>query len=741
MPNLIVRILTMALVVFPWVACGEQLPCRTNAGDSNRPRIGLVLGGGGARGIAHISVIKELERLHVPIDCIAGTSMGSLVGGLYASGMPIDDIETLVTTADWPTMFEDSLDRPDRSFRRKRDDVLSLVSVKPGIGKNGVKLASGLLAGEKIMLLFERLTGPVARVDDFDLLPIPYRAVATDINTGEAVVLAHGSLAEAMRASMSIPGVFRPIKIGDRILVDGGIANQVPVDVARAMGADIVIAVDVGTPLSALDDTASVLSLADQMSGFLTVGNTRRTLADLGPRDILVQPDFAEQVKTSAFDKAELALQIGRDAMAPLQPRLSALAQPSEMPGPERMASAPVRARAPPVIDFVRLDNQTRYSDAMLLARLDIPTGQLLDRDRLEARIQAVYGLDTLDTVTYDVIDEQGRTGLLVHLRPHTFGPNYLETGLNMYSDFQGEFQLSVRAGILRSPLNSLGGEARVLAQVGSEPGLYGEIYQPLDVRGRYYVGAKALYDSPTLSVFDDDGNRLANYQFPTLGIEGYVGREFGNYGALNLLLRRQHGHSERLVGLLALAEGDFDIGEAVWSLTLDRLDSAQIPRDGNYASLGQVFSRRDLGADSNFTQLNFDYIAAHAIGVHSAYYGLRYHETTSGIAPFQSQFRLGGVTRLPGYRPNELVTPNYALAFVGYTYELGRVLNRPAILGGTLEVADLWRELNGQSRHQHLNSASVYFGFDSWLGRLLFGYGTRQNGDGTFFLELGRTR
>ena len=367
-------LLLPALVAAQVTPAPETLACRQKDPGSTRPRVGLVLGGGGARGVAHISVIKELERLHVPIDCIAGTSMGSLVGGMYASGMPIGDIEKLILELDWADTLDDSVARPERSFRRKRDDDLSVLPARPGIGTGGVKLAAGLLAGQKVMLLFERVTAPVAHIHDFDKLPIPYRAVAADINTGRAVVLDSGNLPAAMRASMSIPGAFRPIEIDGQLLVDGGMVDQVPVDVARAMGADIVIAVDVGTPLGKLTDDSSMLAFANQVIGFLTVGNTNKSIESLAPRDVLIQPDLGDQVTTAGFDRAQLALRIGNDAMADpaLQAKLAALSHP-EATDSATLAASAVRSNAVPVIRFVRFDNKSKYSDAMLLARLALP--------------------------------------------------------------------------------------------------------------------------------------------------------------------------------------------------------------------------------------------------------------------------------------------------------------------------------------------------------------------------------
>jgi NTE family protein len=280
------------------VVCGERAP-----GDT-RPRIGLALGGGGARGIAHISVIRLIEELEIPVDCIAGTSMGSLVGGLYASGMSVDELESLVTNTDWKRLFDDSLERPERSLRRKLDDRDALATVGVGFRGGGVKLTPGLLQGERILALFERSTEKVSSIRDFDLLPIPYRAVATDLNTGEAVVLDHGSLGLAMRASMSLPGIFQPVEVEGRVLLDGGLVNQVPVDVVRAMGADIVIAVDVGTPLAKLDRNASLLQVISQISGMMTTGNTRRQSETLTGRDVLIVPDLGDSVATGDFHQS-----------------------------------------------------------------------------------------------------------------------------------------------------------------------------------------------------------------------------------------------------------------------------------------------------------------------------------------------------------------------------------------------------------------------------------------------------
>ncbi|MFY2763907.1 patatin-like phospholipase family protein [Arenimonas sp. MALMAid1274] len=737
---MLARLMVLACL-FAAAASAAQAPsCRRADGDPDRPRIGLVLGGGGARGFAHVSVLKELERQRIPVDCIAGTSMGALVGGLYASGMSADTIERELRAMDWQRMFTDRLDRPQRSFRRKRDDDLALVAGKPGIGNEGLKIAPGVLSGERVLLLLEQMTQPVAIRDDFDQLPIPFRAVATDLNSGQAVVLGRGNLALAMRASMSIPGVFKPVILDERVLVDGGLANQVPVDVVRAMGADIVIAVDVSTPLSKLDESAGLFNIVDQISGFLTVGSAKAQIATLTERDLLVQPALGSEVSTTDFAKIELALKLGDQSLEALRPRLAAMALDTGRYD-AALAARPVPDKDAPVIDFVRLDNRSRYADEFLLAMIDIAPGKPLDTPRLQDNLQRIYGLDTMDLVTYDLVREQDRTGVVVTVTPHSYGPNYLETGLSLYSDFSGDFFVNLRAGVLRAPVNAAGGELRGLMQIGDEPGLLLDYYQPLGVASDYFFIGQASYESPKFGLFADDGTRVANYRVPSWGGEFTLGREFGNYGAATFGWKRRAGTVKLELGNPLFDDLRFDQGEVELALTYDRIDSAYLPRAGTYGVLSQVVSRGTLGADHDFQQTNLDLLHAQAIGKHSGFLGLRYHASSDDVIPVQSLFRLGGLTRFAGYRPNERLAENYALAYGGYTYELGRIFNRPAVFGGTLEYGQTWLANESMSDGEAEIHGSLYFGFDSWLGPLQFGYGLREGGEGIFLLELGRPR
>ena len=317
------------LIVLGWSGAVPAAPSCTHADNLDRPRIGLVLGGGGARGISHIGVIRVLEELNVPVDYVAGTSMGSIVGGLYATGMTSDELEATVQSVDWKEIFVDKTQRPDRTFRRKRDDDLSLYGPKLGVGKHSELLPRGAVAGQKIVGFFQDVASQRVQTKDFDDLPIPFRAVATDIIDGTPVIIDDGDLAFAMRSSMSIPGIFAPIEYRDHLLGDGGIAKNLPVDVVRGMGADIVIAVDVGSPLHPHDELDNLLKVTGQLSNILVQRNTMAQRALLVEDDVLIVPELGDKISSADFVKGEQAIGIGLAAGRGARSELAALGIPA----------------------------------------------------------------------------------------------------------------------------------------------------------------------------------------------------------------------------------------------------------------------------------------------------------------------------------------------------------------------------------------------------------------------------
>jgi NTE family protein len=338
------------------IAAGAQ-PTREGAVP---PRICLVLSGGGARGAAHIGVIKVLEELRVPIHCITGTSMGSLVGGAYASGMSVAEMERIVGEITTDLLFKEKPPRQDTSIRRKADDKTILFSPELGVRDGGLLLPKGIVSGVQLEAVLRRLANAKG-YRRFDELPIPYRAVATDLVTGKAVIFSEGELALVMRASMSVPGAVAAAEFDGKILVDGGLTNNLPIDAARAMGADIVIAVNLGTPLLAREELGSILGATGQMINILTEQNVRASLAMLGPRDILVLPELGD-FSAADFDHLPKTIPIGEAAVRKVADRLAPYALPPEQYAALRSRQQVVSPLDMRPVDEIRFENLARVN-------------------------------------------------------------------------------------------------------------------------------------------------------------------------------------------------------------------------------------------------------------------------------------------------------------------------------------------------------------------------------------------
>ena len=375
------------------------------AAVSLRPRICLVLSGGGARGMAHIGVLDVLEQLKIPIDCIAGTSMGAVVGGLYASGMSARDIDRTMRSVDWQEAFRDAPPRRDLAFRRKQDDRNFLVRLPLGLKHGQVLLPKGFIQGQKLQETLRQLTLAFSNSTDFDTLPTPFRAVATDLESGAAVLLDKGDLAIAMRASISAPGVFAPVDYQGRLLVDGGLAENLPIDVARDMHADILIVSDVSFPLLDRDHLDSALSISNQMLAILVRKDSDRQRATLGARDVLISPILGSAPSTDFTIAAGTIVQ-GEAAAREAAPKLAALGVSD---AEYRRYVARREAHEPGLrpIEFVRVDRESKRYEKTILAKMQPLIGKPLDVDALGRRITELYGLGNFETLDYSLVERK----------------------------------------------------------------------------------------------------------------------------------------------------------------------------------------------------------------------------------------------------------------------------------------------------------------------------------------------
>jgi len=713
-----------------------------------RPRICLVLSGGGARGMAHIGVLKILEDLKIPIDCIAGTSMGAIVGGLYASGMTAQQIDATMRSLDWQEAFRDAPPRRDLAFRRKQDDRNFLVRLPLGLKHHTILLPKGFIQGQKLQETLRQLTLPFSNSTDFDLLPTPFRAVATDLETGNAVLMDKGDLAIAMRASMSAPGVFAPVELNGRLLVDGGLAENLPVNVARAMHADILIVSDVSFPLQPRAALDSALSITNQMLAILVRKDSDRQRASLTPQDILIQPNLGSTPATD-FTSAGAVIAGGEDAARAAIAKLSAYAVGD---GAYREYLARRAAREPglPPIKFVRVDEQSKRYEKTIMAEMQPLLGKPLDLDQVGKRITELYGLGNFETLDYTLVDQgegaDEESGLEVRARRKSWGPNYVRFGLNLEDDFQGNSRYNAAVRFILTEINDLGAENLTDLQIGSDPRIVSEFYQPLNASRTWFVAPSARIEARDLQVFSKD---VLIADFRDREVEGDldVGYNLSNWGEIRVGLHRTNGLTRVRLGDPNLVEQQYNIGEYFFKFSYDQLDNVHFPREGQTFTLQWDANRTNLGADIASDKVTADWLMARSSGRNTVLLWTSAGSTLDGDYPANALpefYSLGGFFNLSGLAPSSLTGPHYAIARAIYFRKIGSggegFFEFPAYLGASLEIGNTWEHRGEMSFASAHKDASLFLAFDTFLGPVYLGSGYDTSGTAAFYLFLGRT-
>ncbi|MDJ0938236.1 MAG: patatin-like phospholipase family protein [Woeseiaceae bacterium] len=703
-----------------------------------RLRVGLVLGGGGARGAAHIGVLQELERLKVPVDAIAGTSMGAIVGGLYASGYSANDLVEIVSTMDWSGTLADSPNRADMSFRRKQDDEQFPIPFEIGVKNGTLNLPQGVIQGHKLGLLLRELTLHVSDVRDFDELPIPFRAVASDIVSGEAFVMGEGDLADAIRASMSVPAAFAPVTIGDRLLVDGGLVGNLPVDVIRTMDVDVVIAVDVEFPLYEKEDLGSVLAISEQMLTILIRKETLRQIADLDDDDVLIRPELGMFASTD-FGRIVETLAPGAEAAREQAGKLERFSVDDRewqryLAGRERVAE-------PKSIDFVRVEHDSRVSPAVLESRVDIEPGDAVDANRLANEANRMYGLRLFEHVGYRLVEEDGQTGVVFDARQKSWGDGFLRFGLDIEDDFEGSTAFNLNTRLWWPAINRLGAEWRSDLTLGTDPAFYSEFYQPLAVNSPLFVSPTLGIGQRNLNVFSVD-DAFARLRLSEIRVGLDAGTEIGNWGEFRIGLFRGAGDARVKVGDPSIPNLDFESGGALARLRTDTFDNPWFPRSGYRGGVLWTLSRRSLGADDDYDTVEFEFATAFSRGKNTLVLGLDYGSAIDSNSAVQDYFPLGGFLSLSGLERNQLTGPHAGLArLVAYRRigsSAGSLLDVPVYVGASIEQGNVWQTRDDISFDSTLTNGSLFLGLDSYIGPVVLAAGFAEGGRTNFYLFVG---
>ena len=738
MPQWRLAILCAALSFSATANAGETL----RAGDgtsSDRPRVGLVLGGGGARGAAHIGVLRELERMHIPIDAIAGTSMGAILGGLYASGMSVAELEQLVADLDWGDAMSDEPERSDLRFRGKQNARDYPIDLDIGLERGRPNLPLGVVQGQKLDLLLRKLTMPVSHIGDFDDLPIPFRAIASDIETGERYVMESGDLALAIRASMSVPAALAPVRVDGHLLVDGGLVGNLPVDIVRDMGVDVVIAVDVEFPLYAPEELRSAITISEQMLTILIRQETLRQIEKLGEDDVLIRPQLGTFGSTN-FGEILQAIEPGAEAARREEAQLQKLAVDEAHYGQwqaQRDAPAPPDDR----LAFVRIEQDSRLSAGVLESRLGVAAGDPIDADVLAAEAAQLHALDVFEKVSYRLVEEGGATGVVFDATAKSWGPGFLNFGFTLQDDFEGATNFDLRARFTRPAVNRYGGEWRVDLRLGTEPQLFTEFYQPLRSDSRLFVAPYLDFDQANFNVFADrDIVARLRITEATGGID--AGTEIGNFGEFRLGAFRGGGESRVTIGDPALPSPDFETGGLRALLRFDTLDKPWFPGSGVRADIEWRQSHKAMGADDRYDLVDLSVEAVRSRGKSTFGVGLDFQTTLSFDGALQDLFRLGGFQRLSGYERGAISGPHAAVAKLLYYRRIGEspggLFDAPVYLGATLEAGNVWASRSDMSLGSADIHGSLFVGTDTYIGPMLFAFGAGEGGLTNFYLVIG---
>ncbi|WP_052810303.1 patatin-like phospholipase family protein [Vibrio renipiscarius] len=729
-----------------------------------RQQVALVLAGGGAKGAAHIGVLKALEELRVPVDVITGTSMGAYVGGLYATGMSADEIETLLNTVDWSSGYQDRVDRSQRRVRDKEYEDRYQLTTDVGFGLEGVKGTKGVVQGQGMLRILRETTGNLLPFQSFNELAIPYRSVATDIVELEPVVIDSGYLVDAMMASMSVPGALPPYRLNGHLLVDGGVTNNMPVDVARDLGADVVIAVDISTDYKQEEDFTDLFTVADQLSNYLVRSSTSRQAETLVEADVLLSPDVGD-METTEFDRIPEAYQEGYHVTMAQREKLKALslstADYQHYIDDKQTARKQLRYGDEIKIDDVVINNHTHYSDQLLANRLNIEVGTEVKTRELEQSIQDLYALDRFELIQYRYDQVEEEDVLVVDVNEKSWGPNYMNFRFFLEDDFSTDSQYSIGASANFTDINQYGAELRTNVEMGTDKTLEAELYSPFFSQQKVFTTLGLRYNkqkrNAPLSGFDDTSLESTQDFLPVTYTEWVgelaIGYQEALWREFKIGLRYTDGDGA-FASLPSIGDVQFERTGIFANYRIDTLDNFSLPTRGVYFDINYLISHDQgngeisLSNEEKDTSYEFGakLIAATSFSRHTlvANIDTGFVQSKNSSVPVDPA-EIGGFLNLSGIPRNSLIGQNKVFGSLIYRYrwfdnDFG-LFTSPFYIGASLEYGGVWSDPDiGISDAPLYKAGSIFTGIDSPIGPIMFAYGRTEHNFDSVYLIIGTT-
>lgn len=732
----------LVMLVASWAGTlhAQEAPGTSSA---KRPRVGLVLGGGGARGAAHIGVLRVLEEYRIPIDCIAGTSMGALVGAAYASGMSADEIERVIADIDWSETFGSSGMRDMQPIHVKTGRAIYSNKLEFGVGRNGLLVPAGLVQSQQIDSLLRTIVGHARYQDSFDELPIPFRAVATDVGSGEMLILGGGDLSVAMRASMAVPGAFAPVRVDDRVLVDGGLVRNLPVDIARDLCADVVIASSLVNPQPTAESLQSALAVVGQMIDVVIKNNEREQLASLSDADVPILISLPGMT-SGDFDKAPSAIPLGARAAREVEPRLARYSVSREAYVAWRGGIALAAAAAPKIVkvDEIRVEGLQRTNADIVRRKIHSRVGEPLQETQIVADAQRIFSRGDYEKVDYNL--ESTEQGAVLQFLPveKSWGPDYLRFDLGLMSSTDGDTGYLLRADYAREWINSRGARWSSALQLGRTALLDTRLLQPLDTGERLFIEPRLRWSREQQNVYRRS-DRVARYDLTKIAGGFDVGLSLGSWAEWRIGMERAVADYTVDTGDPLIADFEnVEVGALTSRFTIDTRDSIFVPTRGVYAKLDVWSAESALGSEDEYQRAELFVQHARRFGNDLIYFEAGAGTDFDGGAPNYDLFTLGGIGQLAGFQEQELRGHEYGFGRIAYlrkVTDLQTLLGQSLYAGVSLEAGNMFDRVDGAAASGAILGSSVFFGGRTLLGPLLITLGYAEGGHRAAFLQLGR--
>jgi NTE family protein len=705
--------------------------------SAKRPRIALVLSGGGARGFAHIGVLRALSQQRIPIDMVVGTSMGSVVGGAYAAGASIADLEKMARQTDWDRVVADRPARDDLEFRRREEDTLLPSRIEFGIGANGISLPPSAAGNAALERTISRLLPSGTRDRPVNHLALPFRSVASDLVTGAQVDLVDTPLFLTMRASLAVPGVFAPVRVNGRLVVDGGLVRNLPVDMAVKMGADVIIAVNVGTPLAPEKELASAFGVAQQMINILTEQNVQRSVKELRAQDVLIAPPL-DGIGFLEFRSAGKAIKAGELAALQMAPKLAALALPETdyaLFENTRLAP-PALSDTPLPVARVKVESSGHIAPRVLEVQSGLKAGQKLTREQVRDAADQLYGRGDLERVEAQIDDMDGKRNVTLRATEAPWASSRLRVGLELASDFDDANRFALKLMHVKTSINSWGAELRTVLQVGDERSIGVQLFQPLGPGSQWYLASSLAYGAASLDMFSQ-GRRVSRVAYSGRASGLVLGRELGTWGDMQFGVTRQsNGFRTVIPDVEGEPEQRGHYTSQYLQYRVDTLDSLGFPSRGYLvdARVERAPSGVQGGAQPLTSLVGMGAISTTnwAGHVYAEYAHAKY-----GVAPLS----LGGFLRLSGTVPGSIQGRSVAFARMVLARRVGQL---PVTLGGTVRAGFSIEAGGGFDLDTPIKSSqfkqamSGFVSVDTRFGPAYIGAGMTRTGNKTAYLFLG---